>query len=93
VVDYKRSGLEVFLGVAKLDLFEPKKHGRWHVAFRLWSAMGLGYSEKFNDCLRQYFPEVYLRKVPDNMVAAEERLELLSEATIREAELRDWTEN
>ena len=31
-------------------------------------------------------------KVPENMVAAEERLELLSEATIREAELRDWTE-
>ena len=31
-------------------------------------------------------------KVPENMVAAEERLELLSEATIREAELRGWTE-
>ena len=31
-------------------------------------------------------------KVPENMVAAEERLELLSEATIREAESRDWTE-
>jgi hypothetical protein len=31
-------------------------------------------------------------KVPENMVAVEERLELLSEATIREAESRDWTE-
>lgn len=62
VVDYKRSDLEVFLDVAKLDLFEPKKHGGWHVAFHLWSAMGLGDSEKFNDCLRQAFPEVYLRK-------------------------------
>jgi hypothetical protein len=31
--------------------------------------------------------------VPENMIAAEERLELLSEATIREeAESRDWTE-
>jgi hypothetical protein len=28
-------------------------------------------------------------KVPDNMVAAEERLELLSEAMIREAESQD----
>ena len=62
VVDYKRSDLEVFLDVVKLDLFEPKKHGGWHVAFHLWSAMGLGDSEKFNDCLRQSFPEVYLRK-------------------------------
>ncbi|KAI9775913.1 MAG: hypothetical protein M1839_000702 [Geoglossum umbratile] len=59
VVDYKRSDLEVFLDVAKLDLFEPKKHGGLHVAFRLWSAMGLGDREKFNDCLRQSFPEVY----------------------------------
>jgi hypothetical protein len=31
-------------------------------------------------------------KVPENMVAAEERLELLSEATIKEAESRDGTE-
>jgi hypothetical protein len=31
-------------------------------------------------------------KVPENMVAAEERLELLSKATIRKAESRDWTE-
>ena len=53
VVDYKRSDLEVFLDVAKLDLFEPKKHGGWHVAFHLWSAMGLGDREKFDDCLRQ----------------------------------------
>src|SRR6266480_5129524 len=60
VVDYGRSNLEVFLDVAKLDLFEPKKHGGWHVAFHLWSAMGLGDREKFNDCLRQSFPEVYL---------------------------------
>jgi hypothetical protein len=60
-VDYKRSDLEVFLDVAKLDLFEPKKHGGWHVAFHLWSAMGLGDREKFNDCLRQSFPEVYLK--------------------------------
>jgi hypothetical protein len=30
-------------------------------------------------------------KVPEKMVAAEERLELLSEATIREAESWDWT--
>jgi hypothetical protein len=53
VVDYKRSDLEVFLDVAKLDLFEPKMHGGPRVAFRLWSAMGLGDSEeKFNDCLQ-----------------------------------------
>ena len=31
-------------------------------------------------------------KVADSMVAAEERLELLSEATIREAESWDWIE-
>jgi hypothetical protein len=30
--------------------------------------------------------------VPENMVAAEERVEILSEVTIREAELWDWTE-
>src|SRR5256885_6844270 len=59
VVDYKRSDLEVFLDVAKLDLFEPKKHGGWYLAFRLWLAMGLGDREKFNDCLRQSFPEIY----------------------------------
>ena len=29
-------------------------------------------------------------KVPDNMVAAEKRLELLCEATIRDAEVWDW---
>ena len=59
VVNYKRSNLEVFLGVAKLDLFKPKKHGGRHVAFRLWLAMGLGDHKKFNDCLQQSFPEVY----------------------------------
>jgi len=32
-------------------------------------------------------------KVPDNMIAAEERLELLSEATIRDAESWDWIED
>ncbi len=31
-------------------------------------------------------------KVPDNMIAAEERLEQLSDVTIREAEIWDWTE-
>jgi hypothetical protein len=31
-------------------------------------------------------------KVPENMAAAEESLDLLSEATIREEESRDWTE-
>ena len=31
-------------------------------------------------------------KVLKNMIAAEERLEILSEATIREAESQDWTE-
>ena len=31
-------------------------------------------------------------KVPENMVAAEERLELLSKVTIKEVESRDWTE-
>jgi hypothetical protein len=31
-------------------------------------------------------------KVPENMVAAEERLELLREATIRVAGSWDWTE-
>ena len=40
VVDYKRSGLEVFLDVAKLGLLEPQEHGGLHVAFQLWSAMG-----------------------------------------------------
>ena len=59
VVNYKRSNLEVFLDVAKLDLFELKKHRGWRVAFRLWLAIGLGDREKFNDCLRQSFPEVY----------------------------------
>jgi hypothetical protein len=59
VVNYKRSDLEVFLDVAKLNLFESKKHGGWHIAFLLWSAMGLGDREKFNDCLRQSFPEIY----------------------------------
>jgi hypothetical protein len=29
-------------------------------------------------------------KVPDNMIAAEERLELLSEQTIKDAESWDW---
>lgn len=53
VVDYKRSDLEVFLDVAKLDLFESRNHGGWHVAFHLWLVMGLGGSEKFNDCSRQ----------------------------------------
>ena len=56
VVNYKRSDLEVFLDVAKLDLFESKKHGGLHVAFHLWLAMGLGDREKFNDCLQQSFP-------------------------------------
>jgi hypothetical protein len=56
VVNYKQSDLEVFLDVAKLDLFESKKHGGLHVAFRLWLAMGLGDREKFNDCLQQSFP-------------------------------------
>ena len=31
-------------------------------------------------------------KMPKNMVAAEERLEILSEITIRETESRDWIE-
>lgn len=31
-------------------------------------------------------------KVPDRMIAAEERLELLSNATIRDAETWDWSE-
>jgi hypothetical protein len=30
-------------------------------------------------------------KVPENMVAAEDKLEILSEATIKEAESWDWT--
>jgi hypothetical protein len=59
VVNYKRSDLEVFLDVAKLDLFEPKKHGGWRVALCLWLAMGLGDREKFNDCLWQSFPKIY----------------------------------
>ena len=32
-------------------------------------------------------------KVPKNMIAAEERLELLSNATIRDAESWDWSED
>lgn len=35
VVDYERDDLEVFMDVAKLDLFDLKKHGGLHVAFRL----------------------------------------------------------
>ena len=58
VVDYARSDLEVFLDVTKLDLFEPKKHGGWRVAFCLWLAMGLGDFEKFKDSLRQSYPEI-----------------------------------
>ena len=27
IVNYERSDLEVFVDVAKLDLFEPKEHG------------------------------------------------------------------
>ncbi|KAH8595398.1 heterokaryon incompatibility protein-domain-containing protein [Bisporella sp. PMI_857] len=56
IVNYQQSDLEVFLDVAKLDLFESEKHGGLHVAFCLWLAMGLGDREKFNDCLRQHFP-------------------------------------
>ncbi|OCT48981.1 hypothetical protein CLCR_04936 [Cladophialophora carrionii] len=60
---YKKSVLEVFLDVARLDLFKQENHGGVHVAFRLWSEMGLGDREKFNDCLRQHFPEIYSRHV------------------------------
>jgi hypothetical protein len=56
VVNYKLSDLEVFLDIAKLDLFESKKRGGLHVAFRLWLVMGLGDREKFNDYLQQSFP-------------------------------------
>ncbi|KAH8621277.1 hypothetical protein IG631_24050 [Alternaria alternata] len=62
VVDYRRSDLEVFLDVAKLGFFEPKNHGGLHVAFWLWSAMGLGDEGKFNDCVLQSFPEFCQRK-------------------------------
>jgi hypothetical protein len=62
VVNYERSDLEVFLDVAKLDLFKSEKHGGLHVALDLWLAMGLGDREKFNDCLRQSFPWVYCGK-------------------------------
>jgi hypothetical protein len=31
-------------------------------------------------------------RVPENMIAAEERLELLSDATIKDAESWDWLE-
>jgi hypothetical protein len=58
VVNYKGSNLEIYLGVATLDLFEPKKHGKEHIAFRLWLAMELGDYEKFEDCPRQSFPEI-----------------------------------
>ncbi|KAH8797863.1 heterokaryon incompatibility protein-domain-containing protein [Xylogone sp. PMI_703] len=58
IVNYKRSDLEVFLDIAKLDLFEPKRHGGLHIAFCLWLAMGLGDREKFNDCLRQSYLHV-----------------------------------
>jgi hypothetical protein len=59
VVNYKQTDLEVFLDVAKLDLFELKKHKGRHIAFHLWLAIGLGDHEKFNNCLWQYFPVVY----------------------------------
>ncbi|ETI26153.1 hypothetical protein G647_02930 [Cladophialophora carrionii CBS 160.54] len=61
--EYKKSVLEVFLDVARLDLFKQEKNGGLHVAFGLWSEMGLGGREKFNDCLRQHFPEIYSRHV------------------------------
>jgi len=37
--------------------------------------------------------DVVGNKVLKNMIAAEERLELLSNATIRDAESWDWSEN
>jgi hypothetical protein len=63
VVDYQRSKREVFLDVAKLGLFDPQKHGGWHVAFHLWSALELGDKEDFNDCIRQSLPEVHFTEM------------------------------
>jgi len=63
VVDYKRSDLEVFLDVANLGLFETQKHGGWHVASQLWSAMGLGDREKLNDCISAFLPEICHQRI------------------------------
>jgi len=89
VVDYKRSNLEIFLDVANLDLFEPKKHGGWHVAFHLWSAMGLGDSEKFNDCLRQS-----LNSMIDTLVVNSKALStsLLYQGSPKERGFSRWME-
>jgi hypothetical protein len=63
VVDYEKSVLDVFLDAARCGLFEQRKLGGLHVAFGLWSEMGLGDREKFNDCVRLHFPDVYSRDV------------------------------
>jgi hypothetical protein len=60
VVDYSKSTSDVFVDVAKLDLFKARAHGGTHVAFRLWSAMGLGNQEDrkgFDEFVRQRLPQ------------------------------------
>jgi len=53
VVNYDKSDLEVFVDAARLGLLDPRNHGGRHVAFLLWSEMGLGDREEFNRCLSQ----------------------------------------
>ena len=58
VVDYEKSDLEVFLDAARLGLLDPQKYGGRHLAYWLWSAMGLGDRERFNSCLCENSLEV-----------------------------------
>jgi hypothetical protein len=46
VVNYKRSDLEVFLDVAKLDLFESKKHGGIACSISFVVSNGIGRSRE-----------------------------------------------
>jgi hypothetical protein len=60
VVDYTKSTSDVFVDVAKLDLFKARAHGGMHIALHLWSAMGLGDRQDrngFDDFLRQRLPQ------------------------------------
>ena len=51
VVNYEQSVLEVFLDAAKPELFDPAVGGGSYLAFRLFSAMGLGSRKTFDELL------------------------------------------
>ena len=60
VVDYTKSTSDVFVDVAKLNLFKARAHRGMHIALCLWSAMGLGDRQDrkgFDDFLRQRLPQ------------------------------------